>query len=346
MARHKSTKKSTNQKKPPLTHFLCLPLVTPVSKPQLESSIRQFRDAVATKDQSTTRQADMDDDEDQQSETIIRSVHPKAIRPIGALHCTLGVMSLSKEELEKAVETLKGLDVRFMLEQAGGNGTRQSKVSEANKSATYIAEAPTNNDLPFLQRPISPPSVERGMTPLQVDLRGLISMHPPHKTSILYSAPADLTDRLYPFCLSVQTIFKDQGFLVPDDRKLKLHATIVNTIYAKGRKRRPPRKEAARATPERAGTANRSEGDQAESAAQAQQDDRSQGHGPNANAPLKIDATSILEKFKDFVWAKDVPINRIAICEMGAKKITNAEGDVVGEQYTEVASVALPTVFR
>ena len=81
-----------------------------------------------------------------------------------------------------------------------------------------------------------------------------------------------------------------------------MHATLVNTIYAKGKK--------------------------------------SQGHGPNANAPLKIDARALLHKYENFVWAEDLILDRIAICEMGAKKQME-NGEVVGEEYTEVASVPL-----
>ena len=135
-----------------------------------------------------------------------------------------------------------------------------------------------------------------------IDLKGLVSMHVPEKTSIVYIEPCDSSERLYPFCLALQKIFNEEGILVPDDRKLRLHATLVNTIYAKGKK--------------------------------------SQGHGRNANAPMKIDARTLLEKYADFMWAKDVVLDRIAICEMGAKKrIEN--GEVVGEEYTEVASVPL-----
>jgi activating signal cointegrator complex subunit 1 len=47
-----------------------------------------------------------------------------------------------------------------------------------------------------------------------------------------------------------------------------------------------------------------------------------------------------LERYQDFVWARDVVLDRIAICEMGAKKVVE-NGEVVGEQYTEVASVSL-----
>ncbi len=55
----------------------------------------------------------------------------------------------------------------------------------------------------------------------------------------------------------------------------------------------------------------------------------------------KIDASALIGRYKDYEWAKDVRIERVAICEMGAKKIT--EGEVVVDQvYTEVASVQLP----
>lgn len=127
-------------------------------------------------------------------------------------------------------------------------------------------------------------------------------MHAPEKTSIVYIEPHDPSGRLYPLCVALQDVFRRSDLLVPDDRRLKLHATIVNTIYTKGR--------------------------------------RSQGHGPQANAPLKIDARALLEKYRDSVWAEDVVLDRIAICEMGAKKrIEN--GVAVSEEYTEVASVPL-----
>lgn len=137
-------------------------------------------------------------------------------------------------------------------------------------------------------------------------------MHAPERTSILYTAPSDPSDRLYNFCLALQQTFKDRDLLVEDNRQLKLHATLVNTIYAKGRKRPQPTS------------------------------DRSSGHGPHANAPLKIDATRMLEKYRDFVWADNVVLDRVAICEMGAKKVLDGEGNVVKEEYTEVAAVRLP----
>lgn len=224
----------------------------------------------------------------------------QAIRPVGALHCTLGVMSLNNEQLSQATALLEGLDVPSLL----------SKVAE-----------------------------DEPLRPLVINLKGLESMHAPEKTSILYAAPADPSERLYSFCLAVQELFKDQGLLVEDDRKLKLHATIVNTIYAKGKKM-PANRHAA--TPAGKPSFDQSASTASGSSLTPQDDGSIQGHGPNANAPLKIDARTLLDQYKDFVWADNIALDRLAICEMGAKKVTDADGKVIAEQYTEVASIALP----
>ncbi|KAK5119295.1 hypothetical protein LTR85_007651 [Meristemomyces frigidus] len=350
MARYKGSRKPPGQKKPPLTHFLCLPLVTPVSRPQLEASVEQFRDAVAIRNAPSVREVGREGESGPATqETVVPGVHPEAVRPVGALHCTLGVMSLSKEKLGQAVELPQSLDVSTILQEA-----RKRAPQNRPSSSLTAAESKREDGPASLERPISPPKVERPTTPLVIDLKGLMSMHPPQKTSILYSAPSDPSERVYPFCLALQKLFTDKGFLVPDDRQLKLHATVVNTIYAKGRKR-PPKRSVKQQTPDPEQSVPAVEAEEpvskvtatgvgkggAERSEAGGQYDRSQGHGPNANAPLKIDATAILEEFKDFVWAENVALDRIAICEMGAEKITNAEGKVVGEEYTEVACVKM-----
>lgn len=303
MARHKGPRKPPGQKKPPLTHFLCLPLITPTSRPQLEASLKSFREDVSPHDQPS--------DSERDAETVRSTIHPKAIRPVGALHCTLGVMSLDEDRLQEAVECLKGIDIASLL---------QGTISEATRPQHTIPSGDSAGGNASRNRHITPPPTSRPVAPVSISLKGLVSMHAPHNTSILYTAPTDPTSRVYPFCLALQKVFKDRGFLVPDDRQLKLHATIVNTIYAKGKK-----------MPFKPGSV------------QQAGDDRSQGHGPNANAPLKIDARDVLERYEDFVWAESVVLDRVAICEMGAKKILDGEGNVKGEEYSEVASVALPS---
>lgn len=302
MPRLKGHQKPPAAKKPPLTHFLCLLLVTATSKPQLEASIRSFREDVCPDQPHATSSDD----------NAIR-IHPKAVRPVGALHCTLGVMSLDRERLNKAIDLLKDLDIGQLLQgESGSESTPLGPIIDPQEAPNrhQPSQDDEHHQIPppvSLQRPISPPAACRSQDttsrrPVKIDLRGLASMHTPEKTSIVYIEPYDPTGRLYPLCLALQDVFRRSELLVPDDRQLKLHATLVNTIYAKGRK--------------------------------------SHGHGPNANAPLKIDARALLEKYRDFDWAKDVVLDRIAICEMGAKKrIEN--GEVVGEEYTEVASVPL-----
>lgn len=323
MVKHKRPNRAPAQKKPLLTHFLCLPLVTPKSQPQLEASIAAFKDAVTLHrsngdgpDETSKETIDIDG-------TIQPVVHPKAIRPVGALHCTLGVMSLNADDLAAAVDLLDGLDIQALLGFSPNSQIADQQPREEN---------PTSETPASLQRSITPPPVERSNSALKVDLKGLESMHAPQQTSILYTAPSDESGRLYDFCLALQKIYKDKGLLVEDNRALKLHATIVNTIYAKGRKR-----------PQR-GSINRGGSTSApETEGGATKDDRSLGHGPNANAPLKIDATEILEKYEDFVWAENVILDRVAICEMGAKKVLDDQGNIKAEEYTEVASIALPT---
>lgn len=133
--------------------------------------------------------------------------------------------------------------------------------------------------------------------PLSISITSLHSMHAPKSTSILYAGAQDPTDRLFQTCVTLRDLFQKKGYLVPDDRPLKLHATIVNTIYAKA------------------------------------------GHRGGGNA--RFDAEGVLEEWKDFVWAKDVPIQKVAICKMGAKKVANSSGEIDGEEYEEVVSKPL-----
>lgn len=301
------------QKRPPLTHFLCVPLVTPESRPQLEASLKAFKDEVSPPAPEANQAIERaEESHGKDGDVVLPYVHPKSIRPVGTLHCTLGVMSLDQEKLTEAISLLESIDIQAMLKDT----TVQSKDASDTRSTFHESTA---GKLDSLEKPITPPTLERHDGPFQVDLKGLVSMHSAKSTSILYSSPADGTGRLLPFCIAVQKMFKDKGFII-DDRPLKLHATIVNTIYAKGRNR--PSKA-------NGGASN--------------QETKAQGHGPNASAPLKIDATTILEKYQDFTWAKDVILDRVAICEMGAKKVMDEDENVTDEEYTEIANIALPT---
>lgn len=245
MPQHKGHRKPPSAKKPPLTHFLCLPLITSTSKPQLEASVACFREHVTSEQPRETASEN----------GVTHIIHPKAIRPVGVMHCTLGVMSLDHDRLDRAIKLLQSLDITQLLLRSTNAADALPGTTVDQQEIITPKEPLAKDGRPIsLRRPVSPPPAERASRaaisgPLTIDLKGLVSMHVPEKTSIIYIEPCDSSERLYPFCLALQDIFKREGMLVPDDRKLKLHATLVNTIYAKGRK--------------------------------------SQGHGSKANAPMK-----------------------------------------------------------
>lgn len=118
------SKKSGQPKRARLTHFLCLPLVTEISKPQLEVSLSQFQESLSTKFHDGLP---ADDDTPREFGQAPRAplIPPKAIRPVGTIHFTLGVMSLETDErVQEAVDFLQGLDLRSMVEEnLHANGT-------------------------------------------------------------------------------------------------------------------------------------------------------------------------------------------------------------------------------
>ena len=304
--------------KPPLTHFLCLPLINQSSRQQFQTALASFASQVAAKKDS--------------DEPVIPD---KAIRPVGTLHLTIGVMSLrTQERLDGALELLQGLDVGQMLRdaadsKAGPDDARDAEWNEpkdvepkvkvetenlSEESKAGVSEqakvARSTLETPLRVANGAPPqaSPDDHLPALMVSLTGITSMHQPTKTSILYANPIDTTGRLQPFCNALRDLFQSKGFLLPDDRPLLLHATVANAIYASDRKSRS----------------------------------RGGGHG-KGRGKLTFDATELLEGMEDFKWAEDITVEKVAICKMGAEKIKDDGGDVVAEEYTEVGSKALPS---
>ena len=337
MGRHNKTatkKKPIAPKKPALTHFLCIPLVNSVSQSQLEVSIGKFKEHVcsAVPVQSSQEVGTAD-------ESNVSTLHPDAIRPLGSLHLTLGVMSLDEAKLVQATTLLQSLDLRNLLQEA--TSAQASQVNTTDTSTTIPSPtSPTSMDAD----PSTTAVIEYDLksVPLILSLEGLEPMQSPTKTSILYIRPHDQTNRLQPLCQALRKTFTDAGILVPDTRPLRLHATIVNTIYIKGRKKnKKPTSEAAQAKdagvkasesdlpPSTNATENKEDGLQANTP--------DSGHGPSAKSSLYLDATSLLSIYESYIWASDIPISKIAICEMGVKKQLSETGKVVGEAYKEVA---------
>ncbi|KAF9738075.1 hypothetical protein PMIN01_03358 [Paraphaeosphaeria minitans] len=310
-------------KKPQLTHFLCLPLVNPHTRPQLEAQLSKLRQELGA--------------------TGFLPV--QAVRPPGTLHLTLGVMALDDEQLRLATRHLAALDVQKVLQDV----TAQSMAESAAASGT-VSENLNAAAMP-------------GWEALGVDLKGLVPMQAPHETSILYAEPADASGRLQAFGEKLRREFTREGWLVEDKRTLRLHATVVNTIYAKGRGRGGAKGPSSRGGKSADADADAVGGkedhdDGASTAGSAIEDhdevttatpdpsttetkvpklDGSTGHGPQAKSWLRFDARDLIERYSDVVWAEKVSIDRVQICKMGAKKTLNEAGEVVAEEYEVVA---------
>ncbi|KAI0378305.1 kinase A anchor protein [Hypomontagnella monticulosa] len=244
--------------RPPPTHFLCLPLVTGVSRRQLSASLSAFSADVTSQDSF--------------------AIPEQAIRPVGTLHLTIGVMSFPKDEgLDKAVALLKTLVPRKIV----------ASVKGAEATANIADSAPKSGDT--TKEPLGPTSPL-----LTVTLKGLHSMQKTaSKASVLYAPPTDSEGILLRFCESLRSSFQEAELIAVEDRPLLLHATIVNTIYVKGNRR-----------------------------------------GGKRHEKLTIDARGILDRYDDFVWMEDVPVEKIAICRMGAKK--QDDGDEAYEVEAEI----------
>lgn len=364
MTRHKKSthKKNNAVKKPSLTHFLCVPLVNSISQPQLEASIRQFREHVcfassaeavpgqesteASQILSEPKAEDIVGDAKGQPEELRKAsedialsgassplVPEKAVRPLGSLHLTLGVMSLDEAKLVQANALLQSLDLDNLLREAT---IPANPYGNTNTDTQKPDTAPLNS---FDTSPTQIPDLLN--SPLKISLESLEPMQSPSKTSILYIRPQDPTNRLQTLCQAIRTIFTDAGLLIPDTRPLKLHATIVNTIYIKGRKKKSKGSERTAKSATEETTNDRTTKDttpQASIQSQGlQANEASSGHGPSAKSSLYINATSLLSTYRDHVWASDIPVDKIAICEMGVKKQFSSTGEVIGEAYKEVA---------
>lgn len=187
-----------------------------------------------------------------------------AVRPVGTLHLTLGVMSFpGNEGLDKAVALLKTINPSQIL-------------------ANIATSASTRQD-PNVGKPCSPIP-----PPLSVTLKGLRAMQSAAKASVLYAPPLDVDGALTKFCEVLRSTFQETGLMVEDSRPLLLHATILNTIYVK-------------------------------------RDGAARGGRRKKRDKLTIDARQILDRYSDYLWMEDVPIEKIAICRMGAKRLEDGD---------------------
>lgn len=255
---------SSKPKPPQLTHFLCIPLVTRTSRPQLAGTLTAFQEDV-------TRPKSLGGFD----------LPADAVRPVGTLHFTLGMMSFPKGKegdggLEKAINVLQSLNLREIL--AGAK--KKPVVMPGAETETKAGE-------------------EKESSQILVTLKGLHSMQKPEKATVLYTPPVDPVGTLQEFSERMTAVFKAEGLLVEENRPLLLHATIVNTTYSK---------------------------------------EKVKNRKGKWDRKVVSDASGIINRYEDEIWMEDVPLERVAICKMGAKPVLG-DGQVVDVVYEEEAAV-------
>ena len=162
--------------------------------------------------------------------------------------------------------------------------------------------------------------------PLIIDLVGLKPLPSASKATVLYIEPAAgaSRERLQRFVQGVKNAFVEaEPALLMEERKgreeVLLHATVVNTIYARKGARKGKGRE--RVTMDVRGLVSSYEGAER----------KGSGLG-------------------NTLWAKGVEVGRLCICEIGAEKVMaprtgmgpGEERVVVDERYKEVAGVDIP----
>ena len=267
-------------KRPLLTHFLCLPLCTPSSKPQWQSSVQTFA-----------------------KDVYAQGLNPEAIPSVDMLHLTLGVMSLTTEEEKMAAcELLKGEEVRRLIrksagfncegEEGEGNSTHQENLGlgksegrnlEAGSSTQQHLGAKKSSEKALSSQQQSQhmdhdhsnqaSSYFPASSPYTTSLSGLHTTRICTSTSTLYASPSPLDSPLHTLCQSLRKLFLHANLLIPESRPLLLHATVFNTLYCAKK-------------PEKG---------------------------------KKINAKALMEKWEQRKWVGDMEVGRVAIWEMGAK---------------------------
>ncbi|KAI5288797.1 hypothetical protein KEM54_004854 [Ascosphaera aggregata] len=321
------------------THFLCFPLVGQSVASELGASLSHFWERASALQTGLPR---------------------AAVRPLGTLHLTLGVMELSdKKCLERAIAFLNNLDLRRLLgriqpQQCSFESVEIMKIQKevvlgdtAGKGptcATAEVEEHQNQRQINNEQKNSPHEQYEVLNPLIISLVSLRALPSANKARILYAEPLDSTSRLYPFAQAIQEQFIQAGLIKQDmmyvsagvgrpqsvPRPLLLHATVANTIYAPKKWSKPMAVES------------------------------NNGRGRRCFKPKKetqtIDATPLLAEFAGpndepgmtpYTWAKGLVIDRLCICEMGAKSIidepfTPFGGPILGSEYKIVAERRLP----
>lgn len=261
-----------------------------------------------------------------------------AIRPPGCMHLTIGMMSLDEERLQEVKTYLQSLDLGQILRDTSSKEEDRQIESESQVDSSDAASTTRDSSFALLE-------------PMRIRLEGLGAFTNPEKTRVLYGIPVDHSSRMYPFCTYLKKLFVQKGFMQQENRDLTLHMTVANTIYAKRSKTQYNRLAAKRLDGQPSSPAPQAEGSAGSVKIGSAADkglEEQQSAKPKKSKSWKglINTRSLVNSFNGtspeskaaspFVWAEDVQINRVQICELGAKDATGENASELGKEYKAV----------
>ncbi len=186
-----------------LTHFLCLPIATVLSIPQLEQRLQQFRN-----DPTTSK------------------IPPGAYRPLQTLHIPIRPLSLpAADRIEAASHHLQNLDIDSLLrrksDRTPGHTTGVRQMQQRGSAHTF--------------------STDSRLPPLTITLSGIRSTHMAGRGSMLdggslhnrlHASYTDPTSRVGAFRDEIKRSFDVAGFQIPRYRRFRPSDTHLITILS------------------------------------------------------------------------------------------------------------------
>lgn len=277
-------------------------------------------------------------------------------RAAGTWHLTLGVMNLEeKSQMQKALEVLHNLDLQSLLKDAEKGPPKNFKPARKWRN---------DEDNDTVQDQIKEKGPENlnqePPRPITIALTGLGGFPALKKARVLWARPREQIDsagsvdrpklgnseRLYNFALHLIQPFREAG-LITETRALALHATVANMRFAKT-KGKTSKMNFDQVDARRIGKVW-NEFDSDVSAAvdagieDAKNGDQDTGHdrtddGTKQQESAGEDAeeeqqSTTHDAQKEFIWLKDVKVNRLAICKLGASR---HEDPLWGEWYPAI----------
>ena len=134
------------------------------------------------------------------------------------MHLTIGVMSLKEDDPEGGAESVK--KARELFSTINLRQVLKTAKETSNKAGALAGDSGKS---------------EGEEDALRITLKGMGNWGPSSKASVVFAPPVDPQGILYRFCDSLRQTFQDAGVMPVQEFPLVLHATIVNTVYVKGR---------------------------------------------------------------------------------------------------------------